>query len=172
MYEEYFYYDETSPSCLRWKKRPHRSGVNVGDIAGCQAPDGYWKTKCKGIQDYAHRVVYFLFYGDIPDDLMIDHINRDGSDNRIENLRLASDRQNVSNRSLSVNNNTGVKGVKYREYKYSKVYICSWIDEDKVQRCKSFTIGKYTEEEAFRLACEHRKKIVEELNQAGLFYNN
>lgn len=171
MFDNYFYYDETSPSFLRWKVSIPRSSRKAGDVAGCLTKDGYWKVGLNGKNYSVHRVVYILFYKELPDNMDIDHVDRNKSNNSINNLRMVTEHQNSTNSSVSVNNTTGVRGVKYREYKYSKAYICSWKDLNGVQRSKSFTIGKYSKEEAFRLACEYRKKIIEELNRAGLCYN-
>jgi len=44
-----------------------------------------------------HRIIYEMHNGPIPEGLFIDHINRDPSDNRIENLRLATQFQNTQN---------------------------------------------------------------------------
>lgn len=44
---------------------------------------------------------------------MVDHINRDGLDCRLSNLRIASPRENCRNRSLSSRNTSGIKGVVY-----------------------------------------------------------
>src|SRR5690606_10757375 len=41
----------------------------------------------------------------------IDHINRDGCDNRRENLRIATARENSLNRGLFKNNTSGYRGV-------------------------------------------------------------
>ncbi len=46
----------------------------------------------------AHRIVWISVNGGIPDGLMPDHINRNRSDNRIENLRLVNAAGNASNR--------------------------------------------------------------------------
>lgn len=48
---------------------------------------------------YVHRLVYETFVGEIPDGYEIDHINRNKTDNRLENLRLVTHKQNCSNRT-------------------------------------------------------------------------
>ena len=58
-----------------------------------------------------HQVVWVLNHGRLP--RMIDHINGDGHDNRIENLREVSYSENDSNRLLPwrPNRKTGLPGV-------------------------------------------------------------
>lgn len=58
----------------------------------------------------AHRVAWAIFYGEWPKG-EIDHINHDGADNRIENLRDVSHAENLRNQSLRQNNSSGVTGV-------------------------------------------------------------
>lgn len=82
---------------------------------------GYAACKCgisgKVYRDSAHRVVWFIHNGIIPEGMEIDHINRDRLDNRIENLRLVSRAGNCHN-----TNSLGV----YFDSKTSKWYsnIC------------------------------------------------
>jgi hypothetical protein len=47
--------------------------------------------------------------------MMVDHINMDRSDNRIENLRLATRSQNMMNMPAHADSKSGVKGVSWRE---------------------------------------------------------
>ena len=44
---------------------------------------------------YAHRVIWEMFNGEIPEGMEIDHINCDKHDNRIENLQLVTRKQNA-----------------------------------------------------------------------------
>ncbi len=50
----------------------------------------------KSIQCYVHRLVWLAFYGPSYE---LDHINRDKSDNRIENLRAVTHSENLKNRA-------------------------------------------------------------------------
>lgn len=182
MFSKYFKYDPSSPSHLTWKVTLYSAGdygallAEAGSPAGNFDTNGYWRTSLGGTRYMVHRIIWELHYGKVPEGLLVDHIDLDRANNRIENLRLATYRQKKknTNKAMDKRNTTGATGVKFRKYKDKNCpsFIASWMDKDGVQRSKSFSINKYGEEEALRLACEHRKKIVEELNQAGLFYNN
>jgi hypothetical protein len=62
----------------------------------------------------AHRVAWLLFHGNWPVG-DIDHIDGDGLNNRIDNLRDVSRQLNTRNSRLSSNNTTGVNGVTFRK---------------------------------------------------------
>ncbi len=69
----------------------------------------------KQVKIYQHREVWEKAHGTIPADMQIDHINHDGLDNRLENLRLVTVSQNQHNRIINKNNSSGYKGVYFHK---------------------------------------------------------
>lgn len=58
-----------------------------------------------------------------PDNLEVDHINRNGLDNRKNNLRIVTHKENSDNRrDLFKNNTSGVKGVCFHNGKWQASY--------------------------------------------------
>lgn len=92
-----------------WKLRA-AAAITVGQIAGCQRPDGYLAITLSGKQYLSHFLAWNYVHGD-PGELEIDHINRIRSDNRIENLRLLNRSQNCMNVGMKKSNKSGVAGV-------------------------------------------------------------
>jgi hypothetical protein len=75
---------------------------------------------------YIHRLVA-IHYLPNPNNLPeIDHINRDKSDNRVQNLRWSSKIENAQNKGMFKNNKTGHKGITFvnstNRWKYQKNY--------------------------------------------------
>jgi len=60
----------------------------------------------------AHRLAWLYVHGDLPDK-EIDHIDGDGTNNRIANLRLATHKQNGENVKLRKDNRSGRRGVSF-----------------------------------------------------------
>jgi len=73
------------------------------------------KSNGPGRQIYLHAVVAERSYGPRPKGSTIDHINRNGLDNRRENLRYVSLAINRINSKLARNNLSGIPGVYYDE---------------------------------------------------------
>ena len=108
--KEYLEYDSCS-GVITWKVKRNRN--EPGSLAGCTAPVGYIKIGFKQKEYYAHRIAWFLYYGEDPGENLIDHINRIKTDNRIVNLRLATKSQNAINQPA--------KGFSY--YKHRKKWV-------------------------------------------------
>ena len=78
----------------------------TGNVNG----QGYIITTFRKIRYRAHRIIWFLVKGEQPPE-NLDHINNDKTDNRIENLRVATTAQNAHNERTPINNTSGVKGI-------------------------------------------------------------
>lgn len=59
--------------------------------------NGYVRVYTKYGYKFVHRVVYETFVGDIPQGYQIDHINTIKTDNRLENLRCVTPKENNNN---------------------------------------------------------------------------
>ena len=113
-FKDFLSYD-ASTGLLSWKV--NRQGhVKKGDIAGTVFNNGsgksYRSIKFKGSHYLVHRVCWLLHYKESPLDC-IDHINGNGLDNRIENLRSVTRSQNQRNMKVSSKSKTGVMGVSW-----------------------------------------------------------
>lgn len=84
--------------------------IKAGDVAGTLTPHGYIQIHVNSIIFMAHRLAWLYVYGYLPES-DLDHINRDKSDNRIENLREVSRQCNTRNTGNLITNTSGVKGV-------------------------------------------------------------
>lgn len=70
--------------------------------------NGYMSTSYKGERFYIHRLAWLLMTGEpVPKGLDIDHINRIRTDNRFENLRVVTRRENLLNCAPRTNQLTG-----------------------------------------------------------------
>lgn len=73
--------------------------------------EGYIRIRLDGVKYMAHRLAWLYVYGEFPEK-QIDHINHDKSDNRICNLREATQIENSQNKIRATRlNKLGVLGV-------------------------------------------------------------
>lgn len=70
---------------------------------------GYLCGNLDGKMQLAHRVIWTMVYGELPE--FIDHINGDRTDNKLVNLRSVTRTQNARNRKLQDNNKSGHTGI-------------------------------------------------------------
>jgi hypothetical protein len=111
----------------------------VGRVVGYQTKDSsrpdkvYMATKIEGQYYAIHKLIWIWHYGVVPD--QIDHINRNSVDNQIENLRLASTCENMSNRKVFSNNTSGCKGVSWHK-RISRWF--AYVDVRKKRKCLGY----------------------------------
>ena len=74
---------------------------------------------------------------DCPEDLVVDHINHNGLDNRKCNLKICTIAENGQNRRLAKNNTSGINGVSWNSEE--KKWRASVIKYKKQVFCKLFS---------------------------------
>lgn len=117
--KEILRYDETT-GVFSWVK--HKPQQRKDIPPGFVNKDGYHIIKINHKAYKAHRLAWLYVHGEFPS-IFVDHINRNRSDNRIANLRLATMSENLHNIEKSKNNTTGYLGVSYS--KTAKKYVAN-----------------------------------------------
>lgn len=113
--------------------------LRTGKLADTSLTGAYrvvrWDRGTGGVQrEYAHRLVWALHYGD-PGQALVDHIDRDTTNNNIDNLRLVDKSGNSQNASC--------KGYWFNKGK--------WMAYIKLHGARHY-LGRYETEDAARAA--------------------
>lgn len=134
---------------LAWRVRVNNS-VKVGDNIGTKHNKGYKFFRLNKTFDFNHRVVWYLAHGEWPLG-EIDHINGDKSDNRLENLRDVTHRQNMWNKA-SQKATSVYKGVHWHKGS-SKWRATLWTGASKVH------LGLFQDEKEAAFAYDHAARV-------------
>lgn len=110
---------------LIWNEGVKFRAKEVGKPAGFKDSGGYMIVSLRGRTRLVHRVIWFMHTGENPP--MIDHINGNKSDNRIENLRAVDCRANQQNR---------------KEHREGKLLGALWSKRDKLWSSRFVENGK------------------------------
>lgn len=97
---------------LFFKRNLHskqREGQEVGSLNN----SGYLKV-CLDRKNYlVHRLIFLMHHGYLPE--LLDHIDRNKLNNKIENLRECDKEANSWNRDKQANNTSGYRGVSWNK---------------------------------------------------------
>jgi len=98
-------------------------------------------------------IIWMWHYGEIPANLIVDHVDRNPLNNKIDNLRLATRQQNCYNQFRITQNKTGFKGVSFDK----------WMNKF-VARIRTNTgyknLGRYNTKEQAALAYNNAAKEI------------
>jgi hypothetical protein len=144
--EELFEYKdgELIGKSVPWRRKESNSRVN-GKQLGTLMPQGHkqlnFRTK-NGVRvrTLIHRIIWAMHYNEWPH--LIDHIDRNPQNNRIENLRSADKRINYINSGLASNNTSGVKGVYIDKYGAYCVFIKPYKNSKRLNLGRFKTLEK------------------------------
>ena len=101
--QEIFYCDTSEGVFYRRKN---------GKIAGAVNGAGYPQICVDYVMYLAHRLIWLYEHGSFPAN-QIDHINGNPADNRLENLRLSTQTENMKNRRVGKANTSKIMGVNF-----------------------------------------------------------
>lgn len=133
---------EDKDGVLYWRK--------TGKKAGTLHHTGYTQISINDKQYNAHRLMFMLHYGWVPE--VIDHVDGDRSNNKIDNLRLATWSQNLQNMKLRPTNKSGVKNVSWCKTKKK------WVVQLSINK-RQTNLGRFDDLEfADLVATEARNK--------------
>jgi len=104
--ERFAYNEQTGLLTFKIAMGPNKKG----SVCKHKTTLGYLSVRVDYKAFMVHRIIWALAYGEWPVD-QIDHINGIRDDNRLCNLRIATNSQNQCNGKLRNDNSSGVKGV-------------------------------------------------------------
>lgn len=138
-----------SRACLTWNAK-HEGA----EALTAPKDDGYLHGNIFRKRHRAHRVIWAMQVGEWPQ-REIDHINGNPSDNRMENLRLATGVENSRNQGLLSANTSGYKNVSYLKRKRKG----KWLARMHIGGGKIWQREFVDKEDAARAARDAREKF-------------
>lgn len=146
-------FDHLPLNDIRNNTRRSLAGKRAGVIA--HRPNGrdYFAINIEYRKYLAHRIVMAMHLGSLSRDYDVDHIDGDGLNNRLGNLRLVDRSINLRNRVMQSNNSSGHVGVYWIER------LKKWNAKGKVNG-KNYHLGVYSDKnDAIQARKEWQEKV-------------
>lgn len=96
---------------LFWRKKPSKRVV-VGAPAGFPTATGHLRIEIAGHRYWVHHIAWLFGHGEWPPDI-VDHMDSNPRNNRIDNLRIADASKNMQNSKIYCTNASSFKGVSF-----------------------------------------------------------
>lgn len=171
--KEFLGYAPEYPTGLKWIKSKGFSTKNRVQAGSTKLKLGIEKAATEVTFDNkvykTSRIVWFLFNGPIPEGMVIDHLNGDPWDNRIENLECKTQKQNMQNQRKRLTNKSGITGV-YRTIITGNSYWIAFYRGLEKQVYKAFSCKELGEKAAKQKAIEFREQGIKFMNELGENY--
>lgn len=144
-----------------------RIGKNVGSINKGKR-NSYWSVGLGGDGSYLiHRIIWIMSNGFIENENDIDHIDGDGLNNKIDNLRCVPKTINSRNKRKRSDNKTGKTGVSHTTTKTGSGHQANIYDIEGKRHSKFFSDSKYGFDESLNLAIRWHDSKIKEIGYAG-----
>lgn len=163
-----FQYNEDSPSCLRWKVSKGTAKVN--SVAGRKNKQGYWQVQMNNKLYLVQRIIITLHCISLSTEQVVDHIDHDPSNNKINNLRVVSQAQNSRNLCFDRKIRKFPVGISFNSV--DNLFIASVRDPSSQtasgqskQIYKIFSVKTYGYDKALELAIKARVSLLLELEK-------
>jgi hypothetical protein len=144
---------------MKWKIKTART--NIGSVAGTKGSHGYLCFSVFKRQYLVHRLAWMLHHNIVLSKWeFLDHIDRNKLNNKMENLRLATPKDNNGNVPILSTNTSGYRGVSWDKNK--NAWACYLWNKNKKKHLGMFP----TAEIAAKVYDKHAKEYF------GEYYSN
>ncbi len=99
---------------LYWRIAPSGK-IAIGQKVGTLTKTGYIKVSINHKRHPVHKIIWIMLNGEIPEGMTITHLDKNKTNNKIENLMLCKFSETYFGKRIYSNNTSGYKGVYWDE---------------------------------------------------------